>query len=365
MAEEIDFSMFNPEDLSDITPDPIEPTPPVDPNDPGTPDPNHPPADPPDPTDPPADPADPSDPPDFDGDDGGQDIKIVYSNIAKLLKERELFTDDELDLETITDSDKLVEALKGEIKKNEFADLSVTQKKYLEAVREGVPDDIFMEHQQAEAGFSAITEDMLSKDAELRENIIMSDLLSKGVSKPRATALYKSLEASGEDVAEALESLTNIKAAEADEYQAKLDAIKAQKQTEEDDNKSRFDRLKNSVYDTKEIIKNYKITDTLRDKVYATMTKAVSTSKDGQPVNKFTSEREKDPVGFDTKLYYLFEMTKGFKDFSIFEKKAQSKAARELERVVSRTNILNTGSASNISDPGDLDIPSIVELSDD
>jgi len=362
MAEEIDFSMFNPEDLNDITPDPVDPIEPVDPNDPGTTDPNDPPAD---PNDPPVDPVDPSDPPNPDEDEEGQDIKIVYSNIAKLLKEKELFTDDELDLETITDSDKLVAALKGEIKRNEFADLSDTQKKYLEAVREGVPDDVFMAHQQAEEGFSSITEDMLSNNAELRENIIVSDLVSKGVSKVRADALYKSLEASGEDIAESLVSLTNIKAAEQAEYQSKVDAVKAQRQAEVDDNKSRFDKLKDSVYDTKEIIKNYKITDSLRDKVYATMTKPVSTSKEGHPVNKFTNEREKDPVGFDTKLYYLFEMTKGFKDFSIFEKKAQSKAARELERVVSKTNILNTGSTSNIRDDGELDIPSIVELSDE
>lgn len=303
--------------------------------------------------------------PELDDDEVTKNTKLVYSKVANLLKEEGLF-DDEIKLEDITSSDSLVEAMKTEIKRNEFADLSETQRKYLTAIREGVPANIFLQHEQVMQSYRAVTEVMVGEDEALRKEIILRDLTSKGVDEKRATRLYTSLVESGEDVEEAITSLVNLKEAEKVTYQAEVDKIAKGKEDIQKEQTKRFDRLKNSVFETQEIIKNYKITDKLRDEVYTTMTKPVSYSEDGLPINKLTSERDKDPIGFDTKLYYLFTMTKGFKDFSTFEKKAQSKAARQLERVVQEnSNLLNLGSESNIRDDDQTDQPHFVELSDD
>lgn len=291
-------------------------------------------------------------------------IKLVYNNIATLLKEEGMFTNEDLDLEKIGSSDELVEALKSEIKRNEFADLSDTQKEYLEAMRNGIPEDVFIDHKKAEQTYDSISESMIGEDEALRKRIILAEFGTKNINPERAEKIYNSMLANGEDIGEALLSLQNLKALEATEYAETLDKIEQNKKDNEIAEKKHASTIKSSVYDTKEIIKNYKLTESLKDQVFENMTKAVGYNEEGQPINKLTSEREKNPVEFDTKLYYLFTMTKGFNDFSIFEKKAQSKAAEKLERIVKETNILRTGS-NPIVDDEQTEVPSIVKLSND
>ena len=360
MENSIDLSAFDTGNfLQDPVDDPIEPTLPDDPVDPTEPS-----VDPVDPEEPdePVESTEPDEPVD-EPDDEGNKLKLVYSKIANLLKEEGLF-DDEVKLDEVVSSDKLVDALRGEIKKNELADLNDTQKEYLKAVRDGVPDTMFAQHQKSVDAYTSITESQIAENEELRKNIILADLTAKGISEKRAEALYKTLSDSGEDIAEAVTSLNSLKESENLRYQGEVDKIKAANDAAALEEKDRFKQLKNRVYETKEIIKNYKITDKLRDSVYNTMTKGVAYGEDGRPISKFTKERDKDPVGFDTKLYYLFEMTKGFKDFTLFEKKAQSKASRELERIVQDTNIMKMSGKPNVPDVNQSDIPQIIELSD-
>lgn len=299
-----------------------------------------------------------------DDNNNDNNIKLVYNNIASLLKEEGLFTNEELDLTKIENSDSLVEALREEIKRNEFSDLSDTQREYLESIRNGVPEELFLEHKQAAQTYESITESMVAENEELRKNIIFTDLKSKGIGDSRINTLYKAMVESGDDVGEALSSLEELKNKESLEYQEKVKAINAQKQEQEAAEKARMKSLKDHVYDTKEIIKNYKITENLKNKVYETMTKSVGYNQAGQPINKLTSERDKNPIEFDTKLYYLFTMTNGFNDFSIFEKKAQSKAAEKLERIV-RDTTLRTGSNPIVNDSDSQDVPQIVKLQND
>jgi hypothetical protein len=361
MTMEIDLSAFSDDELIEPTEDQVDDIidPAVDPKDPVDP---IEPKDPIDPLDDIVDPNDTIDPLDLEEEDD-KGTKLVYSNIAKLLKEEGLF-DEEIKLDDIESSDKLVDALRGEIKRNEFADLSDTQKEYLEAIREGIPDQLFSQHKKVESNYNSITDAMIAEDETLRRNIILADLTAKGMNDKRAKLLYKSFSESGEDVTEAVESLNSLKTIESERYQLEVDKINNSKIEVQKEETKRLERLKNSVYETKEIIKNYKITEKLRDNVYNTMTKGVAYNEAGQPINKLTNERDKDPVGFDTKLYYLFEMTKGFKDFSIFERKAQSKASRELERVVKESNMLSITGKPNVPDVNQTDIPQIIELSD-
>jgi len=319
---------------------------------------------------PPAEPGatdEPIDEPEIDEPEDGdtKKVKLVYNNVAKLLKEQGLF-DEEIDLEKIESSDSLVEALKGEIKRSEFSDLSDTQSEYLKAIREGIPDKMFLEHKRVEASYNNITDEMVGADESLRKNIIMADLTAKGMSVSRAEKFHKTLADSGEDVAEAMSSLGNLK----DTEKARYDAAVVENQKVIDNQKAeetnRVKRLKNSVYETKEIIKDFKLTEKLKDKVYETMTKPVAYSEAGVPMNKISSDRDKDPIGFDTRLAYIYTMTKGFSDFSSFKKNASTKAARELERVVLEGgNSLNVGSVPNLTMNDQNDIPQITELSDE
>jgi len=302
---------------------------------------------------------------DEEGDNDTNKVKLVYNNIAKLLKSEGLF-DEEMDLKGIKSSDGLVEALKSELKKNEYSDLSELQSEYLTAIRDGVPEKLFLQHKQVETSYNNITKEMIAGDETLRKNIVMADLTGKGMAPDRAEKFYKTLEESGEDISEASASLDNLKLAEKGRYDMTVADNNKRIKAAEDKEKDKSKRLKNSVYEIKEIVKDFKITEKLRDKVYEIMTKPVAYSEAGQPMNKMVSDRDKDPVGFDTRLAYVYTMTKGFTDFASFKRNASSKAARELERVVLEgANILNLGGSPNIKDDDQEDIPQITELSNE
>ena len=314
----------------------------------------------------------PPKPPVVDGEEEGEDddndtnkVKLVYNRVASLLKEEGLF-DDDMDLKDIKSSNSLVEALKGEIKRSEYSDLSELQSEYLTAIRDGVPENLFLQHKQVDASYRNITKEMITSDESLRKNIVMADLTGKGMAVSRAEKFYKTLEESGDDISEASASLDNLIANEKARYDETVADNDKRIKADATNEKNKAKRLKNSVYELKEIVKDFKITEKLRDKVYETMTKPVAYSEAGQPMNKMVNDRDKDPVGFDTRLAYVYTMTKGFTDFASFKRNASSKAARELERVVLEGgNALNLGGTPNIKDDDQEDIPQITELSNE
>jgi hypothetical protein len=86
------------------------------------------------------------------------------------------------------------------------------------------------------------------------------------------------------------------------------------------------------------------------------MTTIVGTSPQGVSENALMRTRREDPVGFDTKLYYLYEITKGFSDFSKINKGGRSSAIKDLERAA-RANINSGSTPSFVQDKDSYDSP--------
>ena len=80
------------------------------------------------------------------------------------------------------------------------------------------------------------------------------------------------------------------------------------------------------------------------------MTKIVGKSPDGNSENALMKQRREDPVDFDTKLYYLYELTKGFKDFSKFTASAKSSAIQDMERALQNNSINNSETPGFLQD---------------
>ena len=110
--------------------------------------------------------------------------------------------------------------------------------------------------------------------------------------------------------------------------------------------------LKNTIYKSKEIIEGLKIDKAVQDKVYQSITKVVGQSPSGIMENKLMRDRRQDPINFDTKLYYLYELTNGFKDFSKLISKSESKAVSKLEQTLRQTNFKGQGNTPTfLGDP--------------
>lgn len=274
-----------------------------------------------------------------EGDEGEetQENSPIYSSFATVLSEQGLLPSVDLQSTEINSVDDLTTVLKTEIENQgkQYIIDKIGEDGY-EALEKGISLTELQQFNDTTATLDAITNDTLQNDVELAKRIILQDYVNQGIDENRALRiLNKSIDA-GEDavVEDAVESLESLKAFEqtrlakvAEERQAQQAAYAEQQEKIDND-------LKNSIYKNDEFLKGYKVNKGMQDKVYNSITKIVSTSPEGIAENKLMQQRRQDPVSFDTKLYYLYELTNGFEDFSKLVTKSTSKATTQLEKAL-------------------------------
>jgi hypothetical protein len=285
-------------------------------------------------------------------DDKGSSPEI-YSSLADALAEEGILSSLDLTKNKIKNAEDLFQAIKNEIKNNEYSDLTEDQREYLEAIRSGVPLETYKGKQTADQQLNSITPEELEDNAELRKAIITNDYITQGISPEKAAKLAQRSVDLGEDKEDALESLSSLKEFNKKEFikqqeaakQARLDAEKAQK--------DQLEKLKETVYATNEIIPGMKLNAKVKEEVFNQMTKPVGKDAQGNPLNALTKARMEDPVGFTTKMHYLFHVTKGFTNFDKIVKTQKSKAVKDLEEKMRSTTFISGGNVQN--QPTDFD----------
>ena len=76
------------------------------------------------------------------------------------------------------------------------------------------------------------------------------------------------------------------------------------------------------------------------------MTKAVEFTDDGMGLNALQKYQRENPAKFQADLYYLFELTEGFKNLKKLESKATSKAVNSFKTKLERSNIIPSSSGN-------------------
>jgi len=285
---------------------------------------------------------------DEEGDDSEQDATSpnLYSSFATVLAEKGLLPSLNLEESKIEDIDSLTEVFKAEISNQARQRLIETiGEEGVEALDKGVSLLEYQQHQNNIQTLESVTDEVLENDIELSKNIILQDYISQGISEARALRILEKTIDLGEDaiLEDAKLSLASLKELQSiqlekvkEERAAELARQNAQQEKIDND-------LKNSIYREKEIIEGIKLDKNIQDKVYNSITKIVGTSPNGVAENKLMRERRENPIEFDTKLYYLYELTNGFKDFSKLIIKSKSKAASDLENSLRQTSFKNEG----------------------
>lgn len=269
----------------------------------------------------------------------------LYSSFATVLQEQGLLPSLDLQNKKIETVDDLTEVIKFEIE-NQAKQRLVEKigEDGFEALEKGISLAELQEYNNTTNALENITVESLENNIELAKKIILQDYINQGIDQNRAMRiLNKSVDLGEEAVIEdAVESLQSLKAFEqtrlqklAEEREAQQAAMLAQQEKIDND-------LKNSIYKKDEFIEGMKLNKAMQDKVYNSITKIVGKSPDGIAENKLMQQRRQDPIDFDTKLYYLFELTNGFKDFSKLVTKSASKATSQLERAL-RSNKFEQG----------------------
>lgn len=290
-----------------------------------------------------------------DQDEGseGNDSPNLFSSVATVLQEQGLLPSLDITENKIESVEDLANAMKAEAES--LAKSTIVEKlgeEGYEYISKGISVDEYNAYKTTADALNTITEDSLSEDIELSKKVIYQDYINSGISEAKASKLIDRLSDLGDDsiLEDARESLINVKnfnKAELDQQAAEIEAQNAliEKQQQEVEK-----QLKKSVYDTKELIKGQSINKVFQDKVYNSMTKIVSKSPDGNPENALMKQRREDPVDFDTKLYYVYELTKGFKDFSKFTASAKSSAIQDMEKALQNNSINNSETPGFLQD---------------
>lgn len=284
-------------------------------------------------------------------DDTSSNVNL-FNSLAALLAEKGLLSSVNSD-SSIETEDDFISLFKNEIKTSEYSDLTDSQKQYLEQLREGIPHQKIEKDLYDSSRLESITEDVINEDADLRQRIIFQDLINKGFTEERARKnLQRSIELE-QDAEDAMEALESIKSYEANRVEKENLSIKEQNALRSDQESKRLESLKKRIKSTDEVIKNFKITDAVKEKVEKNMFDVVGTDPEtNRQENSLLKYRRENPEDFEHKLYYLFTITNGFQNFDSLVKNTKSQALKDLEKAVrSNTAIKDPGSPAYLQDP--------------
>ena len=280
----------------------------------------------------------------------------IYSSFATVLKEQGF-------LPSLDSSEKIesIEDLTTALNKEVEIQANIKSEQYLSNIDLRELAETKKELQNLES----IDEDYLKNNIEVAKNIIYQDYLNQGLSEDRAAKLLKKTIDLGEDmiIEEALESKISIT-----EYNTrKQEFIKQQASEKLEQEKQEQIQLetkvKELVFESKDLIKGLPVNKALQDRVYKSMTEIVSKNPiTGELENKFMKDRNSNPIEFDTRMYYLYEITNGFKDLQLLSKQLGSSAVKNLEKALRQTKFDDNGTPGFVQDPQSYDSPFGSEL---
>ena len=289
----------------------------------------------------------------------------IYKSLTDFLQEKGLLSVQSDKINDINDDDAFAELMREQIKANEYADLNDNQKKYLEAMRNGIPEKLFHDNLQATNAFEQLTDDVIRDNADVRRDLIIQGLLAQGFDQSYALKHYNRVSGSGveEEVSESLIFRDKLNKSRQEEYQKSIKQIEEGKKAAINAAESQADELRNAVYGKDKIFDSIPITKGVQDKVYNLMTKAVDTTDEGMALNALQKYSKENPLEFQTSLYYLFELTDGFKNIKKLESRATSKAINSFKTKLERSNMIPSSSNNpNFNNDTLEDIPTIVDI---
>lgn len=291
----------------------------------------------------------------LDTEAGGQENSPnLYSSFATVLNEQGLLPSLDLQETKIETLDDLTVALKSEIS-NQSTNYLIDKlgQEGFDSLEKGVSVVELQQFNNNIQTLEGIDKTTLTNDIELSKKIILQDYMNQGMDERRAIRILNKSVDAGEDIVieDAIESLTSLKEFETASME-KLAVTREQEALAYAANQEKIDNdLKNAIYNSDEYVKGQKVTKSMQDKVYKSITEIVS-ENDGVAENRLMAQRRKDPIAFDTKLYYLFELTNGFSDFSKLTIKSTSTAANKLEKALRSNRFELGGDPTFIDDSG-------------
>lgn len=268
----------------------------------------------------------------------------IFTSLASALKDEGIFSSiNEDKLKDIKTADDFKEAFEEELKSARYLGLNQLQREALDAMDHGVPIEMFVKSKTNEQYYNSINEEDVENDENLKRQVIEAEFIQKGFSQEEAEESVDDIFDLGKEDDKAKKALQSLKRIESQRIEQIKEANKQKLIEDQERNKKEIEDLKNKVISSEEFIPGFPVSNTMKEKVFESMTKIVAQDNYGNPLNSMQVERSKDPYTFETKLHYLWNLSNGFKDFSKLVKKSKTTALKNLEEQLSSTKSLEGG----------------------
>jgi len=271
----------------------------------------------------------------------------LFQTLASALKEEGVSLTQE-EMENIKSAKDLVETLKKAVTASEYDGLTEAQRKYLDAIRVGVPEEEVKAALKIEDVLTnKITPEVVASDPAIQEGILYQYYKMKGVEDDAIQELVETKKKTGnmEVVAsqayEVLrEKAKNLLSEKAKEKQKELEAKK--KEEEE-----KLSKLKEEILKSEEIIPGIKVPSKAREKIFEVMTTPVK-EENGVPINAIDALRKEKGHEVEKVLAYLYVQTDGFTKLENIKAPIKSSAIDELDKMIKSGEHFKPGSPKKI-----------------
>lgn len=269
--------------------------------------------------------------------------KFPLTPYAKLLVEEGVLQN--FDIEKFDGSaDSLIDAFKNQVSVHveEYKSTLDPRIKWLQDnIEEGVPLEALLRLDKEKITFSSLSDKDLEENEDLQKNIVREYFrkTTTGWSDTRIEKEINRLADIGDLKAESKEFFEELKGLTAKEEEQMK--VQAQKEQEEAIRKQKeiLDTFKKKLEETKEIIPGTEVSKQVKETIYKVLTTPVGYDNFGIPMNAIAKARSENPIEFEMNLAYIFEVTKGFKDWSSLISTGKKKAIQEFEEAAARLDV--------------------------
>lgn len=246
----------------------------------------------------------------------------LYALAQYLKEEGVLFVEDELkEVKGLDDLKALIEKSNEQAR---YAKLNESQRRYQEALENGIPTSDFEKLEKEIQTFTGITEEAVEEDQNLRYEILAIDFMNQGIDQEKALKLAKFAMADETNVQDAKEALKNIVESKKASFKELVEKSKTEKEAS-------IKEIQENLFAREKLLDN-KLNDITKNKLFDMITTQVDHDDKGRPINKLQKWQLENPVESSILMNYMFMMTNEGKDLSLIQKSATSTAAKELER---------------------------------
>ena len=212
------------------------------------------------------------------------------------------------------------------------ATLPEVVKSLINNYEEGVPLETLIKTGSEKVRYSSITEEQLSDENVQKELVREYFTKTTKFSKEKIEKELTRLSDLQELEEEAKAVLPELLALQEEEERNAVAKVQQEREAQEKRRAEELEEVRVAVETIDEIIPGNKISTVMKQKIFQNLTTAVAKTEEGIPLNRLGAYRLKNPVQTEIILNYLFEATKEFKDWSVFNKGVKRAVVNEIEQ---------------------------------